>query len=289
MKISKNKSNIPVHSLQADNSFGLQITRLSNIDASRLQQKTAHRDSHYTFFFQEKGECKMMVDFETKTLATGDIVCILPGQVHHAVSAKKSYTWVLSLDASLLNEVFKQNFEMLLLGSKTICLELDRQKLLHQSLYLLEELYTKSENIHYSGLMMRGAIDCCIGNFASAYYEGEEKQGLMNGRPYIIMRQFRSLLAEAYKTDKSPSSYAKKLNITPAYLSEVVKQVTGFSTSYWIHTQVITEAKRILYYTDFTAKEIAYSLGYEDHTYFSRLFTKLVGMPPIQFRLAYRK
>jgi len=63
-----------------------------------------------------------------------------------------------------------------------------------------------------------------------------------------------------------------------------VKDITGFAVSYWIRQEVIMEAKRLLYYTHFTVKEIAINLGYSDTAYFIRLFRKTTGEPPLRFR-----
>lgn len=49
------------------------------------------------------------------------------------------------------------------------------------------------------------------------------------------------------------------------------------------------EAKRLLYYSQLTVKEIAHDLGYEDHSYFSRMFRKVTGVSAITFRDQYRK
>jgi AraC family transcriptional regulator, transcriptional activator of pobA len=59
--------------------------------------------------------------------------------------------------------------------------------------------------------------------------------------------------------------------------------------SHWIQEEVIMEAKRLLFYTDNTIKQIADDLGFEDHTYFSRVFARAEGMPPQAFRKKYRK
>ena len=88
---------------------------------------------------------------------------------------------------------------------------------------------------------------------------------------------------------KSPCQYADKLNYSLSYLNESVKSVTGFPISYWIHQQIILEAKRLLYYTDMSVREIAFFLGYEDHTYFSRLFSKVAGMSPGAFRQKFHE
>ena len=54
--------------------------------------------------------------------------------------------------------------------------------------------------------------------------------------------------------------------------------------SYWIQHELVLEAKRLLYYSDLTVKEVAFALGYDDHAYFSRLFSKVTGMSPGSFR-----
>ena len=78
--------------------------------------------------------------------------------------------------------------------------------------------------------------------------------------------------------------YAKCLNISTPYLNECVKRTTGYSVSYHIHQRVILEAKRLLYHSDKSVKEIAGELGYDDYSYFIRLFVKVTGMTPLTFR-----
>jgi AraC-like DNA-binding protein len=104
-----------------------------------------------------------------------------------------------------------------------------------------------------------------------------------------LTNRFKSLLAEEARTIKSPASYADRLNVSASYLNEVIKKKTGFPVSYWIQQEVILEAKRLLYYTQLNVKEIAHTLGYEDHSYFSRLFRKTTGNSAIAFRDRYRK
>ncbi|MDR1153819.1 MAG: AraC family transcriptional regulator, partial [Bacteroidales bacterium] len=110
-----------------------------------------------------------------------------------------------------------------------------------------------------------------------------------NKRLMSITLQFKTLVAAHLKTVKSPTQYASMLHISPTYLNEAVKTITGFTAGYWIQYAVMLEAKRLLFYTDRSIKEIAFELGYGDHTYFTRLFTKLSGMSPSLFRADYRK
>lgn len=67
---------------------------------------------------------------------------------------------------------------------------------------------------------------------------------------------------QKYKEMKKPSDYADALKISTPYLNQAVKAFSGFTISYWIQKMVMTEAKRLLYYTDLSVKEISYELGY---------------------------
>ena len=104
-----------------------------------------------------------------------------------------------------------------------------------------------------------------------------------------LRSQFKDLLTNEIRQVKSPEAFAAKLNISEAYLSEILKKTTGFPPSYWIQQEVVMEAKRLLYHSDLTVKEISHTLGYTDHSYFSRLFNKITGISALTFRKQYRK
>jgi AraC-like DNA-binding protein len=82
-------------------------------------------------------------------------------------------------------------------------------------------------------------------------------------------------------------TYADLLNITPAKLNRVCARFTGKNASEFILERVILEAKRHLVFTNMSSKEIAYGLGYDDPSYFSRFFRKKTGYTPTRFRSEY--
>lgn len=76
---------------------------------------------------------------------------------------------------------------------------------------------------------------------------------------------------------------ALQLNLSPKYLSDLLKQETGKTAIELIHLYVISEAKNMLVAGDRSISEIAYQLGFENPPYFSRLFKKEVGMSPKEY------
>lgn len=78
--------------------------------------------------------------------------------------------------------------------------------------------------------------------------------------------------------------YAAILNVTPNYLSSVVKAVSGRSTKSLLDERIVTESKNLLIYTARTVSEIAYELHFSEPTHFIRFFKKHTGTTPAEFR-----
>ena len=77
---------------------------------------------------------------------------------------------------------------------------------------------------------------------------------------------------------------ASQLNLSPKYMSDLLKQETGKTALELIHLYLISEAKNMIVAGDLSISEIAYELGFENPPYFSRLFRKEVGMSPKEFK-----
>ena len=80
------------------------------------------------------------------------------------------------------------------------------------------------------------------------------------------------------------SYLSSQLNLSPKYLSDLLKQETGKTALELIHLYVVSEAKNLLVTGDRSISEIAYRLGFENLPYFSRLFKKEVGMSPKEYK-----
>lgn len=82
--------------------------------------------------------------------------------------------------------------------------------------------------------------------------------------------------------------FAEKLNLHPNYLNSVIKSKTGRTVNDWISKRTLSVAKFLLVNTSYSAKEIAYKLGFSEPTHFSRFFKKHTHLSPSAFRKARR-
>ena len=80
---------------------------------------------------------------------------------------------------------------------------------------------------------------------------------------------------------------AEQLNLSPTYLSGLIKTLTGQTTQQHIHGKLIEKAKEKLSTTDLSISEIAYALGFEHPTSFSKLFKTKTTLSPLAFRQSF--
>lgn len=280
---------IPVHQLQDRVSTGFEIWHYRLYDMPKATENLgAHRDDHYLFFMVEEGHASLMVDFNEVILNRSDLYYILPGQVHHRISAREADGWYIAIDTGLIPRDYREVFETQLVLQQPLNLA---EKQFSQCLSLLNLLNDKchgEEDGPFNLPISHALLKAFLGMAACGFSANSSYTSTLS-RSAQISQEFKKLLTRNVVSMKSPSAYAAQLNVSESYLNEVLKKNTGFSVSAWIQQEVVLEAKRLLYYSQLNVKEITHKLGYDDPAYFSRIFRNATGTTPLAFRKAYRK
>lgn len=276
----KRDKNIPVNILPEGTSKGIMMMRESFHGSPDSEVERAHRDGGYTFIIQEKGNTTIEIDFQTYCIKAPAIVYINPHQVHRVISFDRAMlsTWIVTeenISAAYLSLL--QDFtpaDILSVKPETI-------DILSDAVALCMKLSgNKTEMLYHS--ILKESCNTLIALIISQYL-AVEKPTVYHTRFEDITRVFKTTLEKNYKTVKNPRDYAGLLNLSTSYLNECVKVTTGKPVSIHIQQRIILEAKRLLYHSGKSVKEIADELGYDDFSYFTRLFSKAVGMSPTAF------
>lgn len=99
-----------------------------------------------------------------------------------------------------------------------------------------------------------------------------------------LIRNFNILVEKHFKEKRQVSDYATMLNKSPKTLSNIFLSANHKSPLKVIHDRILLEAKRYLLFSDMILKEIAYEIGFQDQSHFSRFFKKETGLAPGEFR-----
>jgi len=99
-----------------------------------------------------------------------------------------------------------------------------------------------------------------------------------------LVFEFQNLIANCYVRHKKVGEYAEKLNVSANTLNQTVKEALGKSAKALISEKIIQEAKKQLKYSTDDVSEIAYCMGFEEPTHFTRFFKKHTSITPTAYR-----
>jgi AraC-like DNA-binding protein len=144
---------------------------------------------------------------------------------------------------------------------------------------------------HYSQDVIVSQIELLL-NYCNRYYNRQfiTRKSINND----LLSKMETLLTEYFNSDKLIESgiptvqyISAHFNISPNYLSDMLRSTTGQNTQQHIHNKLIEKAKEILTTTTLSVGEIAYELGFEYPQSFSKLFKAKTNLSPLDFRQSF--
>lgn len=111
-----------------------------------------------------------------------------------------------------------------------------------------------------------------------------DKDNHKRERKEELFSHFIQLIIKNYKKNKKLDFYAQQLFISPKYLSDIIKKISGQSAHEWIDRYILLETKILLRTSDKTIAQIADELNFPNNSFFSKYFKKHCGMTPKEYR-----
>lgn len=284
---------IPVYSLEPDEVTGSNQFKVYNYEGclpSQSELLIPHRKNHYLLIFIRRAGSRQWIDMTPYVLKDNTIYFTGPGQV--IVKEEINQLWstgvafageflALQENASLVKLPLLQNphngHELLLTEADVTFVE-----------DILSKIRTEYQQPGEWRQRMLSAYLTVLLTYLSRLYT-EQFTGNDSSADTLLLKQFQAKIDEYFRQVHEVGEYASMLNLSAGYLSEVVKSQSGRPAIKHIHERLVLEARRLLFHTQYSLKEIAFDLGFSEASYFNRFFKRETGVTPAEYRNGIRK
>lgn len=277
-------SDIPIHKAIHQSDFGIFLKEVSPF-SPKQPIRYVHRDNYYIFGIVDSGKCCVSIDFNNYYLSENEIICTQPNQVHHVADTGDAKALLLFVDSVFIDASMKQILAEHALSPVPFRINDVQHSELKQLFSIILRRINDWENDESKHIIQH--LSCAAIGIITNAIQKNIRQHPKNKSHIRFTLAFKELLSKEKQINRKVSHYAELLHISPVYLNEIIKNITGMSTSQYIQAEIILRAKRMLVYTPLNIKEIAVDLGFEDYAYFTRLFTKTTGINPTLYRKKY--
>lgn len=271
-----------------ENHVPFEIHTMEWLEQNRWQQNALpHRHNYFVIIWVKDATGTHIIDFESHQITGNTIYCLSPGQVHLLRADEGAKGYVLSFTSGFFC-LAEDNYDLLF--NRGLFYSFSGAGIIHPDAQMKEELQDVVDKMikEYNNFfllrseILRGYLKIFL--IYLSRQAGSSTSAPHHSKTVELVKHFLTLLEKNFTVKKMVSDYAQELAVTPNYLNEIVKKVSGFPASEHIRQRVVLEAKRKAIYSDVSMKEIAYALGFEDVAHFSKYFKNASGINFTDFK-----
>ena len=256
---------------------GLYVTDIGYYPKARYHyMERAHGAEQNILIYCHEGKGEVTIGKKVYNMEADDFV-LIPSKTPHAYTADEQTPWSIywvhfkgSVSDKIVSNLEKKN------GFRGVIRNREKSIELFNEIYAQLERGYRTDNLMYANM--------CLWYFFSTFLFNEkfDKAGKLSSKdPVDLVIDFLSGHIDGVL---SLEEMAQEVNLSPSHFSYLFKKKTGFSPIEYFNHLKIQQACQYLLFTDLRVKEISFKLGLEDPYYFSRMFTKVMGMSPNSYR-----
>ena len=247
-----------------------------------------HRHNYYTVLVINQAKGLHKIDFNTYELSKQQIFFVAPGQVHQVMESEKSSGFAMTFSNQFL---IQNSIRLSFINSLNLFQNYGQSPPLtpnneqfNRIINFTNEIFklfnsdAKMKDLSIGAFLKLLLIEC---NNICAINPVESD---IDSTGDNLIRAFKNNVETHYQKEHATTFYANLLHITPDHLNRVIKARIGKTAKDYLQARIITEAKRLLYFTDLSNKEIGYELGFSEPANFSAFFKKHTTLSPSNFK-----
>lgn len=269
--------------------FVSELAHHIRINKSKITHPHKH-NSYLTILFT-KGFGWHEIDFERYEVRSGSVFFVSPGQTHHWKLSEDVEGYIFSHTTTFYNLYYSHHkitdFPFYFSTQNSPLLYLQEREVAKINEYFAQFFAESQSAKAFSDTIIYSQMTLIYSFLSQIYLQKNSGKILKPNASSNLLQRFENLLDEHYATLKLASEYAEKLHVTSKHLNRVVKNLLGKTVTEKISERIILEAKRQILHTNLPLTDIAESLGFNDYTYFSKLFKKTTGLTPTAFLKSY--
>ena len=238
----------------------------------------------------QQGTATYDIDTRQQTVKPGDLLFISEGHIINNYQASSDFSCLCILVSTAYYHSFVQNVKnvssLLLFSMNNPVVALTPREIeVYTNYYRVIGEKIQDTKHHYQDELVKTWLLAMFYDMSNVIWRVDQNEKKAQSRADIVFSRFIRLLEEHYRTERRVNWYAKQLEITPKYLSEVVKEVSKRTPNDWIDHYVVLEIRVLLKNSTKSIKEITEELNFPNQSFFGKYFKEHVGVSP----LAYRK
>ncbi len=271
--------------------------QVSVIDLSKAKpmRHMRHTFSFYVIFLKDEKNCDLIYGRQRYDYQKGSVVCLAPGQVIGIDDTGEEFQpkgYALCFHPDLIHgtnlgrSIKEYTFFSYEVNEALHLSERERMIFIDCLIKIQEELQHSIDRL--SKRLISNNIELLL-NYCLRFYERQfiTRQNVNRD----ILTRFETLLDNYYTGDNALQEgvptvkyCADKLCLSPNYFGDLIKKETGKTALEWIQNKIISIAKERLLLPSDSISQIAYSLGFQYPQHFTRVFKRMTGMTPNEYR-----
>lgn len=297
MHISNSIQQVPVYLLEPDEATGNKHFRVYNYHGNyegglpnQSDLLVSHRKDHYLLVFIRRAGSRQWIDMTPYILKNNTIYFTGPNQIIVKEEFKQLWSTGIAFTGEFLSLQENASLSKLPLiqnphgGHELLLNEADISFVEDMLAKINAEYHNPGEWQHR---MLTAYLTVLLTYLSRLYTEQYKDNDTSADR--LLLKTFQAKVNECFRELHEVGDYASLLHISAGHLSEVVKIKSGKPAIKHIHERLALEARRLLFHTDNSLKEIAFDLGFSEPSYFNRFFKRETGVTPAEYRTSTRK